>query len=221
MTVVHKGIIVHCSATRPEWMSSNTTDEQMREIDRWHREERKWRMIGYHYVVGRNGEVVEARPLGESGAHAKGHNSDIGICLIGGFGSDADDLAVEHYTSEQLSSLYKLISDLRQHHNIPLSKVIGHNRVGNKACPGFRVQKWLGGEDLSRNRSVERTKGTQSKTVKASAATIAASAGSAVATVSSLDTNAQYIVLGFTGLTILLGLYIMKERLSAWAAGWR
>jgi hypothetical protein len=74
---------------------------------------------------------------------------------------------------------------------------------------------------LSRNRAVERTAPAQSKTVKASAATVAASAGSAVASLSSLDTTSQYIVLGFAGLTILLGLYIMKERLTAWASGWR
>jgi hypothetical protein len=221
MTVEHKGIIVHCSATRPEWMTKNSATEQMKEIDRWHREERKWRMIGYHYVVSRTGDIVQGRPLGDSGAHAKGHNSDIGICLIGGFGSDADDLATEHYTAEQLAALYKLVSDLRGQYGIPLKKVIGHNRVSSKACPGFRVQKWLGGEDLSRNRAVERTAPAQSKTVKASAATVAASAGSAVASLSSLDTTAQYIVLGFAGITILLGLYIMKERLAAWASGWR
>tara|TARA_B100000768_G_scaffold52639_1_gene51162 strand:+ start:18559 stop:19224 length:666 start_codon:yes stop_codon:yes gene_type:complete len=221
MTVAHKGIIVHCSATKEGWWADKTPNEQMKEIDRWHREERGWRMIGYHAIVARDGTVVQGRPYGDSGAHAKGHNKDIGICLIGGFGSDADDLATEHYTPAQLNSLYKLISELRGQYAIPLKRVIGHNRVSSKACPGFRVQKWLGGEDLSRNRAVERTAPAQSKTVKASAATVAASVGTTTAALSGLDQTAQYIVLAFAGLTILLGLYIMKERLKSWAAGWR
>ena len=223
MTVKHSGIIVHCTATRKEWWSDKTANEQMKEIDRWHREERKWKMIGYHFFVGRDGEVVEGRPLGTSGAHAKGHNSDIGIALAGGFGSDADDLATEHYTPVQLAAVYDLIRKLQDQYHIKTDRVIGHNRVSQKACPGFRVQKWLAGMSLSEATASkpERTKSHQSKTVKASAATVAASVGSSAAAVSSLDQTAQYIVLGFTGITLLLGIYILRERLKAWSEGWR
>jgi len=66
-----------------------------------------------------------------------------------------------------------------------------------------------------------RTKPTQSKTVKASAAAIAGGAGTAVSAISGLDQYAQYIVLGFAGLVVLAGLFILRERLKAWADGWR
>jgi hypothetical protein len=66
----------------------------------------------------------------------------------------------------------------------------------------------------------ERTKPRQSKTVKASAATIAASAGTAVTSLTGMNENAQYIILAFAGLTVLFGLYIMRERIKAWAEGW-
>lgn len=223
MTVTHKGIIVHCAATRPDWLDQSTLKDQVEQIRMWHTSApRNWRDIGYHIIIGRSGEIEEGRPLGTSGAHARGHNSDVGICLIGGFGSDADDIASDHYTPAQLDALYNVIKELQALYNIPDAKIIGHNRVANKACPGFRVQKWLAGEQVVRNRTApERSSPAQSKTVKASAATVAASAGSAIATVSSLDSTAQYIVLGFTGLTVLLGLYIMRERLLAWSAGWR
>ena len=215
-------IVVHCSATRPEWMASDGINAQLKEIDVWHRD-RGFDMIGYSYIVSRNGEVVQGRPLEKTPAAQKGHNTgSIAICLIGGFGSDADDLATEHYTPVQLARAHSLIRELQQQFNVKNDNVIGHNRVSNKACPGFRVQKWLAGMSLSEatQKKPERTKAAQSKTIKASAATVVASAGTTVTALSGMNETAQYIILGFAGITILFGIYIMKERLKAWAEGW-
>ena len=222
MTVKHQGIIVHCTATRPSWYESEGFDAQLKEIEKWHVVDNGWSATGYHIIIGRNGEIANTRPLGTSGAHARGHNKNIGIALIGGFGSDADDVATDHFTAPQLSKLYATIKELQEQYDIRTDKIIGHNRVSSKACPGFRVQKWLAGEEVARNRTQpERTKPTQSKTVKASAATVAASAGTTVTALSGMDQTAQYIILGFAGLTILFGIYIMRERLKSWASGWR
>lgn len=223
MTIHHKGIIVHCTATQPDWMADDSLERQVDEVRKWHTSApRNWRDIGYHVIIGRNGDVEYGRPFGTTGAHAKGHNQDIGIALVGGFGSDADDIASDHFTAPQLAKLYELIKEYQERYDIKHEKIIGHNRVSSKACPGFRVQKWLAGEEVARNRTQpERVKPTQSKTVKASAATIAASAGTTVTSLSRLDSTAQYIVLAFAGLTVLLAIYIMKERLKAWANGWR
>jgi N-acetylmuramoyl-L-alanine amidase len=215
-------IVVHCSATRPEWMASEGINAQLKEIDVWHRD-RGFDMIGYSYLVSRNGEVVQGRPLEKTPAAQKGHNTgSIAICLIGGFGSDADDLATEHYTPVQLARAYSLIRELQEQFNVKNDNVIGHNRLSTKACPGFRVQKWLAGMSLSEatQKKPERTKAAQSKTVKASAATVVASAGTTVTALSGMNETAQYIILGFAGITILFGLYIMKERIKAWSEGW-
>lgn len=216
------GIIVHCSATKEEWWADKTPHEQMKEIDRWHKD-KGWRAIGYHAIVARDGTVVQGRPYSQQGAHAKGHNkTTIGICLIGGFGSDADDRAVDHFTAVQLASLYALIKDLREQYGIK-DNVVGHNKISNKACPGFRVQRWLSGQQISEatDAKPERTKSTQSKTVKASAATVAASAGTAVTSLSGLNEVTQYIILAFAGISVLLCIYIMRERIKAWSEGWR
>jgi N-acetylmuramoyl-L-alanine amidase len=215
-------IVVHCSATRPEWMASEGINAQLKEIDVWHRD-RGFDMIGYSYLVSRNGEVVQGRPLEKTPAAQKGHNTgSIAICLIGGFGSDADDLATEHYTPVQLARAYSLIRELQEQFNVKNDNVIGHNRVSSKACPGFRVQKWLAGMSLSEatQKKPERTKAAQSKTVKASVATVVASAGTTVTALSGMNETAQYIILGFAGITILFGLFIMKERIKAWSEGW-
>ena len=218
-----KQIIVHCTATRPDWWDKKTINEQVKEVDRWHRD-RGFNQVGYHYLIGRSGEVVQGRPVEMVGAHAKGHNKDsIGIALFGGFGSDADDLATEHFTPLQLAAAYDLIRKLQGQYNIKNERVIGHNRISSKSCPGFRVQKWLAGMSLSEAtaKKPERTKATQSKTVKASAATVAASAGTAVTSLSGMNETSQYIILGFAGITVLFGLYIMRERIKAWAEGWK
>jgi N-acetyl-anhydromuramyl-L-alanine amidase AmpD len=169
MTVKHQGIIVHCTATRPSWYEDKGFEAQLKEIEKWHVKDNGWSSTGYHMIISRDGEISNTRPLGTSGAHARGHNNNIGIALVGGFGSDADDVATDHFTAPQLSKLYATIKDLQQQYDIRTDKIIGHNRVSSKACPGFRVQKWLAGEEVARNRTQpERTKPTQSKTVKAS-----------------------------------------------------
>jgi uncharacterized membrane protein YuzA (DUF378 family) len=57
--------------------------------------------------------------------------------------------------------------------------------------------------------------------MQASATVTASGVGTAVGAVSSLDSVAQYIVLGFAGLTVLAAIFIMRERLKAWANGYR
>lgn len=66
----------------------------------------------------------------------------------------------------------------------------------------------------------ERESVASSKTVQASAVTIASGAGTAVAGVSSLDGNAQVIFIALAAIIVLAGAFIMRERIKAWAAGW-
>lgn len=66
-----------------------------------------------------------------------------------------------------------------------------------------------------------RTSVAQSTTVQASAVQIASGAGAAVSSVAMLDGTAQLIALGFAGLVVLMGLWIMRERIRKWADGVR
>jgi peptidoglycan LD-endopeptidase CwlK len=61
----------------------------------------------------------------------------------------------------------------------------------------------------------------QSGTMKAEAAQIAGAAGTAVTAIGYLDGPAQIVLIALAGLSILLAAYVMRERLKAWAAGWR
>ena len=136
-------IIVHCSATRKTWMQDNTAQEKVAEIRRWHVEDNKWADIGYHFVIDRDGTVVSGRPLGRTGAHVAGRNSGtIGICLIGGHGSTANDDPFVNFEPKQLEAAKNLIADLMADHP-GITEVSGHNQYANKACPGFNVPHWF------------------------------------------------------------------------------
>ncbi len=119
-------IIIHCSDT------PNGREDTAEDIHRWHTKERKWSGIGYHYVIERKGKLVNGRPEYWKGAHASAHNKDsLGVCLIG----------TDEFTIEQWSILDNLLRKLNIKY--PLAKIIGHNEISNKKCPGFNVQKWL------------------------------------------------------------------------------
>lgn len=120
-------VIIHCSAVRPGQTSS------ARQIDQWHRS-RGWRMIGYHYVVRRDGTIEQGRPLWMVGAHCKGQNAhSIGICYEGGL--DGRGRPCDTRTRDQKVAMERLIKEL--HTNFPNAKLVGHNRFAKKACPCY------------------------------------------------------------------------------------
>lgn len=62
---------------------------------------------------------------------------------------------------------------------------------------------------------------TESTTVQASVVQVASGAGAAVAAVGALDGMAQVALLVLAGVTIVAALVVFRERLKAWAEGWR
>lgn len=137
------GIIIHCTATRPEWWAGKSTAAKVAEIRRWHVQERKWSDIGYHFLIARDGTAIKGRDMARDGAHTQGHNKGtIGIALFGGHGSAATDQFADNFTPEQDAALRNLIGDLRAAYG-PLP-VTGHNQYSAKACPGFNAPAWFG-----------------------------------------------------------------------------
>jgi N-acetylmuramoyl-L-alanine amidase len=136
-------INVHCSATRPDWFAGKTAAAKVKEIKRWHVEQNGWGDIGYHYLIDRDGEIVEGRPVQRTGAfEPKVNATAIGVCLLGGYGAAATDVFEKHFTPEQDAALRTLIEQL-QDEQPGIAKVTGHNDYSSKGCPGFKVDRWL------------------------------------------------------------------------------
>lgn len=136
-------IIVHCAATRPDWMAGRPLAEKAAEIRRWHRAN-DWSDIGYHWIIDRDGKVLPGRAETVVGAHTVGKNSGtIGICLLGGHGSAETDRFHQHFTPQQDITLRQMIAAISLRTSI--QRVSGHHEYAAKACPGFNVPLWLKG----------------------------------------------------------------------------
>lgn len=132
-------IILHCTATPEGEEFSNARIKQSHIA-------RGFSDIGYHYVIGLNGEVRPGRVEAIAGAHCTGHNTrSIGVCYVGGCPprttSDWNKKSKDTRTPAQEAALVKLVKEqLRQY---PGATVHGHNEFANKACPSFNVKTWL------------------------------------------------------------------------------
>lgn len=134
--------IVHCTATRADWWEGRSTADKTREVRRWHVQGNGWSDIGYHYLIDRDGTVIEGRPIERIGAHVRGHNTGtVGISLYGGHGGASTDNFADHFTPEQDAALRQLLTDLGE--RFPIKRITGHNRYSAKACPCFDVTEWL------------------------------------------------------------------------------
>lgn len=80
-----------------------------------------WTSIGYHFLIGKNGQIYYSRELSNPGAHTYGFNKEaIGIGFFGNFSK------VEP-TEKQIESGKKLILALKE--NFKIKQILGHNQA--------------------------------------------------------------------------------------------
>jgi hypothetical protein len=218
-------IIIHCAATPPNWLPGATTQDKVNEIRRWHVKERGWSDIGYSHIIDRDGTIALGRPIEKVGAHTKGHNANsVGVCLIGGKGGTANDKFEDNFTQAQANALRTLIAGLKREYPT-ITKISGHNQWAAKACPCFNAPAWYARKPAAEISGVvgaqSRSTPAQSRTVQASVVQGASAVGGAVGALNALSGTAQVVALVGCILIALLALFIMRERLKAFAAGWR
>ena len=126
-------IIVHCTAT-PEGRA-----ETVQSIRNMHLAN-GWSDIGYHYLIGLNGERWNGRSVNLVGAHCNGYNANsIGVCYVGGV--DKNLKTKDTRTQKQKDALLALLKDLRRLY--PKAKICGHRDLDKhgKECPSFDATK--------------------------------------------------------------------------------
>jgi N-acetylmuramoyl-L-alanine amidase len=107
--------------------------------------------IGYHFIIERDGELVECRQRDLIGSHTPGHNMDsIGVCLVGGREHGVVH-GVNNFTTDQERSLLRLLHELTTQY--PGAVVRSHTeeqryrKKGLPACPAIDMD--LLREDLN------------------------------------------------------------------------
>lgn len=138
-------IIVHDSHTNPDV-------ERGCEVSRWAATAKDGGLkmgllgVGYHFIIERDGTVVETRRRHLIGTHTPGHNLDsIGICLVGGREHFSGAVGVDNFTRRQRRALLSLLSGLRAEYG--KIDVVGHTEVQkyrNKSladCPALDMDE--------------------------------------------------------------------------------
>jgi N-acetylmuramoyl-L-alanine amidase len=130
-----KYIVVHCTATPP-----NTTVES---IKRFWKENRGWVDVpGYHYIILRDGTIVQLLDESKNSYGVYQHNSVcINIAYIGGI--DKDGKPLDNRTDAQKHAMFSKIVQLTEKYKG--SEACGHRDFEGvkKACPSFDVKTWL------------------------------------------------------------------------------
>jgi len=130
-----KYIVIHCTATPAE-----TTIES---IKKYWKEQRGWGDTpGYHFIIQRNGNVIQLLDEKKNSNGVHDHNSaSINIAYIGGI--DKEGRPVDNRSEAQKHSMFDKIVELTERYKE--AQVLGHRDFPNvqKACPSFDVKKWL------------------------------------------------------------------------------
>ncbi len=101
-------------------------------IKDYHIRIREFDDIGYHFVIGRKGEIFKGRDTRSAGAHVRGKNEgNLGIALIGDFNLTEPGAA-------QTASLLYILEKAGRKERLP---VYGHRDLSEKftTCPGDKL----------------------------------------------------------------------------------
>jgi N-acetylmuramoyl-L-alanine amidase len=149
-----KAIVIHCTASR---FGLAQTVEDVRKIHTLPKSQGGYlgaKDIGYHYLIGLNGEKWEARkPIGSIGAHVRNFNGiTVGVAYVGGLGPDGKPSDTR--TPAQTAALIAVIKPLLQLY--PKAVILGHRDLSPdmdndgtverhewlKECPCFDAGPW-------------------------------------------------------------------------------
>jgi len=141
-----KYIVVHCTATPPETKIEN--------IEHYWKEKLGWKNPGYHYIIKRDGDIINLFPEEKPSNGVKGHNQvSIHISYIGGI--DKDGRPVDNRTEAQKHAMFNKLIALSEKY--PRATILGHRDLSTdknsdgiiepvewvKHCPSFDVKEWL------------------------------------------------------------------------------
>lgn len=127
-------ITVHHDAQATDATNEREVIGILERIRRFHRYNREWADIGYHFAIDRAGRVWEGRPLAWQGAHVKDYNEgNIGVMLLGNFDEQTP-------SAMQIGVLRDHLTTLRHMFNVPVSRVMTHQEWSPTRCPGLHLQ---------------------------------------------------------------------------------
>ena len=109
--------------------------ETVRNVRRYHMEERGWSDNGYHVMIGPDGKIFMCRPLSRAGAHTEGHNAhSVGVAFIANF----DEEEPEEYGG--MDTGLRVVAELLERFHLESRDIHFHREFAPKTCPGTKLQ---------------------------------------------------------------------------------
>lgn len=134
MNGVSKITIHHEGWTPFTSTSAAATYDRIESIRQIHTRDRGWSDIGYHFVIDRQGRIIEGRPLAYQGAHVSENNPhNLGILVLGNFEKQTP-------SKKQIEALGRFARQMMQTHRVPASMVRTHQEIKQTLCPGKHLQ---------------------------------------------------------------------------------
>jgi len=120
----------------PDWITIHHTAtpqngaSRVRSIQNYHMHNNGWIDIGYHYLIGSQGNIYEGRPVDVVGAHVGGYNTgNVGIAVIGNYQN-------EDINQRQQRGIEELGAWLCSNYSISPQRIYGHRDFSSTVCPG-------------------------------------------------------------------------------------
>ncbi|UMZ74926.1 N-acetylmuramoyl-L-alanine amidase [Natranaerofaba carboxydovora] len=129
-------------------------DQAVETIHNYHKKDRGWAGIGYHFYIRFNGDIYKGRPITKRGAHTKGYNDrSIGVALAGDFSKES---LIEN-RKEQYEALVELLKWLKNKY--PDASVKFHDDFASTSCPGNNFPKDRLLDDITINSNNDNNEG--------------------------------------------------------------
>lgn len=129
-------ITVHHTGEHGNWADLPDV-EIVQRIESYHRNEKDWAAIGYHFLVGKDGRIYEGRPVKYQGAHVSTQNeNNLGISVIG-------DYTDHQPSARQLEALNAFLNDKRKAYGVGRARIYGHRDLHASLCPGDSLYAWV------------------------------------------------------------------------------
>ncbi|SHK61633.1 peptidoglycan recognition protein family protein [Tepidibacter formicigenes] len=98
------------------------------DIHKWHKRDKGWSGIGYHFFITKDGKIYRGRPEKAVGAHCLNHNAySIGICVQGDYMKES--MLIEH--EKVVMELCRYLCD-----KYKIETIKGHKELNPTSCPG-------------------------------------------------------------------------------------
>uniref|UniRef100_A0A3B3S332 Peptidoglycan recognition protein 2 n=1 Tax=Paramormyrops kingsleyae TaxID=1676925 RepID=A0A3B3S332_9TELE len=134
--------IHHTHTPRQPCLSFRQCTADMRAMQRFHQDVRRWDDIGYSFVAGSDGYIYEGRGWQWRGAHTRGHNTrGYGIAFVGDYTATLPARRSLELVRESLASCGVMAGWLTGNFTWH-----GHRQLVNTSCPGgalyLEIESW-------------------------------------------------------------------------------